>query len=373
MSSEDSKNHVRELFAVPQMSNYLYKAMIRGDEERKLWVMSVSNHISKAGGGKPFIRVTLLLCLDGVRLECALTILNADSLSLGDADNGAIFSHGYGRPAGGDLRDHWTPMGADRWVANYEPQADPHAERSLCFLMERPSEFSYMVANMLLELAELRVRDNLSLVYLDGIGLRHVLCLRNENDDDPELTYAVIHLPGKDNFRRPYDYRHPLRYPEQPKLLEMMLRELELGDTGDRDDPHPLDTNEEKVTWAYAGPYGIQYAPHQMLIYTDEGDGVLPVEPMIIITQRALAQASIGGMPGWILRTSDDIRNALEKVSALYQPHPASELARDFLAMLMKLNSFEPVSMSVRLDGFQHPAYVTLIQGDVAIDFNLQY
>lgn len=363
----------KAVLSTPVMSDYLTKALITGVEKNRLRLVSMCNVASKIDGENLFSRALIRVKLGGAPMEYTLSIFNADQLEKAGGSDGDIFAHSFYKVAGSDQKDDGIPAGADRWVNNYVPQDDVFSERSLSFLNTRPDEGTYEIACLLLDLMDLPKEHHLALVYLDNIGLRHVLCLPNENDGDPEVTYVLIHQPGRENFRRPNDYRLPLLSKNPPALLRLLLRELHLDGDGDRDDIHPLDTDEEKVQWGYGGPYAVQYGLARLLIYTAEAEGVLPAHPLLIVADKALASAGTYGIAPHRMQWTADIRWALENIPALYQPHPASELARDFLACLMKQNSFETVLMFIRVDHAGQSTGLTLIQGDAAIDFNLQY
>lgn len=377
MNTEVATNRIETLMGRPTMSDYLLKALLEGEATNHLRVNGVTNVASKIDPVAIYTNIAIKCNHAEGYMRHDLLVFNSDRLAPSDESGHSIYSHNYGALPE-NLEGDWLPSGRDHLVSNYRPAEDVWSERSQCFLEERPDEASYEVACLLLKLAGLD-KTHLSMVYLDSIGLRHALLLDNENDNDPELTVVVIDRPFRLKVagqltHRPADYRKKI-FGNRSLLAQILLRELRLNGESDVMDDHPLDTDEEKTEWADVGPYQIRYNETAMFVYTEEDEGMLPVEPLMRVTNKVGPFNSSGyRTPGWVLRDAQQIRHLLENQSALYQPHPASELARDFLAVMMKRGGYDHIDVYITLNlADNQPATITLVQGDLEILFNLQY
>lgn len=373
MNTEMAAAHIKALLCAPKMSDYLTKALQAGMQQNVLSVNRSTVETCKmcfdvGQGLKHFSTMKLGFTMGNVPRYVDLVILNVDELGdLKGADR--IFNLAYGALTNEYPNRPKMPEARDYWVSNYVPGKDVVEEVQQVYLGDyRPDETTYLMATKLLELAGLPL-ERLHLVHLDDLGLRHVISMPNENDDDPEMTYVLLDLAFGANNNRTADYRlRQIR--DMPPMLHQLLSDLMNHTAEDASEPHPLDTDEEKVEWGYFGPYHVVYRQNTMFIYTGEDENMLPAEALIEVESAAFGSFHAG----YVWHHSGQVLSALETLPALYVESAGSIMARDLLAVNKgKGDDMRTISAEVRVNDAKEPVWLRLRQGEAIINFNLQY
>lgn len=373
MNRENAVAHLKNMLTAPKMSDYLTKALVDGMEQKKLEVTRVIIEpcVGEYRDDTPvqhYSAMKVMFKPGDMPRYLDLIILNVDDLGDGDGDT-QIFNHAYGWYKPTPKRE-MLPVPRDYWISNYVPGKDVGHEVNQTFLDDsRPMELTYAMAVLLLELAGLPLEERLHLVYLDSIGLRHVISLPNENDDDPEMTYVVIDTSFFANYSRSAkDYRlETLR--EFPHIVGLLLNELKYGTDEDVTDAHPLDTEDNKVEWAHFGPYHTCYRQNTMFVYTGANESMLPAQALIEVETASFSDFR----PTHHLVDRQQVFHALHHVPALYQESAGSTMARDILASAAGNPEMRTIALEVRVNDQNEPIWLRVRQGDAVINFNLQY